>query len=108
MIVAASARRFLDACKSRGYHGFMITTITGKNQVTVPAAIAQRANIHLGTRLAWEQGESSDTIIVHVLPDTATMASELRGRGKSYRRGGSSAVRNLVRERARDDSERGA
>jgi bifunctional DNA-binding transcriptional regulator/antitoxin component of YhaV-PrlF toxin-antitoxin module len=86
----------------------MITTITGKNQVTVPAAIANRANIHLGTRLAWEQGENSDTIIVHVLPDKATIASQLRGCGKSFKRGGSSAVRNLVRERAHDDSERGA
>ncbi len=86
----------------------MITTITGENQVTVPAAIANRANIHPGTRLAWEQGESSDTIIVHVLPDTATVASQLKGCGKAYKRGGSSAVLNLVRERARDDSERGA
>ncbi len=48
----------------------MITTITGKNQVTVPAAIASHANIHIGTRLDWEPGESSDTIIVRVLPDT--------------------------------------
>ena len=82
----------------------MITTITGKNQVTVPAAIASHANIHLGTRLDWEPGESSDTIIVRVLPDTATIASQLRGCGKAYKRGSSSAVRNLVRERARDDS----
>ena len=86
----------------------MITRITGKNQVTVPAAIASRANIHLGTRLDWEPGESSDTIIVRVLPDTATIASQLRGCGKAYKRGSGSAVRNLVRERERDDSVRGA
>ena len=81
----------------------MITTITGKNQVTVPAVIVNRANIHVGTRLSWEQGESSDTIIVHVLPDTATIASQLRGRGKAYKRGKHSAVANLVRERMQGD-----
>lgn len=85
----------------------MITTITGKNQVTVPAAIVGRANIHPGTRLDWEQGEAEDTLIVHVLPDTATTASRLRGRGKKYKRHGSNAVQNLVREREREDQERG-
>ncbi len=86
----------------------MITTITGKNQVTVPAAIVKCANIHAGTRLSWEQGESSDTIIVHVLPDAGVLASRLRGAGKVFKRGNSSAVQNLVRERIRDDTERSA
>ena len=86
----------------------MITTITGKNQVTVPAAIASHANMHAGTRLDWKPGKAANTIIVHVLPDTATIASQLRGCGKKHKRRGKSAVRNLVQEREREDRERNA
>jgi bifunctional DNA-binding transcriptional regulator/antitoxin component of YhaV-PrlF toxin-antitoxin module len=85
---------------------FMITTITGKNQVTVPARLAARADLHPGTRLDWELAESGDTLIAHVLPDVATLASRLRGAGRKHLRGGGSAVRNLIRERAREDAER--
>ena len=84
----------------------MITTITGKNQVTVPAALAVQAAVHSGTRLDWELAEGRDMFVVHILPDPATVASSLRGRGRKYRRGGASAVRKLVRERAREDRER--
>lgn len=35
----------------------MITTITGKNQVTVPASIVSQYNMRAGTRLDWEPGE---------------------------------------------------
>lgn len=104
----AGRRIFLDASISRGYSHSMITTVTGKNQVTVPVAIANHADIHPGTRLDWEPGETKDTIIVHVLPDAATIASRLRGRGKAYKRRGGSAVRNLAREREREDRGRDA
>lgn len=84
----------------------MITTITGKNQVTVPAAIAAQTNMHPGTRLDWELAKQEGVLIVHVLPDPAELASGLRGSGRKYRRPGASAVGNLVRERAREDRER--
>ena len=84
----------------------MITTITGKNQVTVPAALAAQADVHPGTRLDWELAGEGNVFVVHVLPDTATVASSLRGSGREHRRRGVSAVPNLVRERAREDRER--
>jgi len=89
-----------------GYYYTMITTITGKNQVTVPAALARRANIHPGTRLDWELGDDAETLVVRVLPDAATLASQLRGSGRKYKQGGVNAVENLVRERGREDRER--
>jgi bifunctional DNA-binding transcriptional regulator/antitoxin component of YhaV-PrlF toxin-antitoxin module len=85
----------------------MSTTVTGKNQVTVPASLASRANMRPGTRLDWELAESGDTLIVHVLPDTATGATRLRGSGRKHRRHGGSAVQNLVKERAQEDAGRG-
>lgn len=90
-----------------GYSYSMITTITGKNQVTVPAALARQANIHPGTRLDWALAADKETLVAKVLPDPATVASHLRGSGRKYRQQGSSAVTNLVRERDREDRERG-
>jgi hypothetical protein len=87
-------------------HAFaMITTLTGKNQVTVPARLAVRANLHPGTRLDWELAESGDRLIAHVLPDVATLASRLRGAGRAHLRHGQTPVQNLIRERAREDRE---
>ena len=84
----------------------MITTITGKNQVTVPAAIARRADIHPGTRLDWEMADTEGVLVVRVLPDPATLASAVCGRGRKYKRSDADAVRNLVSEREREDRER--
>lgn len=87
----------------------MITTITGKNQVTVPAAIANQANIRPGMRLDWEISDEDEAkLIVRVLPDPATVASQLRGSGRRYRTSNKrSAVENLVRERSREDDAKG-
>jgi len=81
----------------------MITTITGKNQVTVPAAIVAEADLRPGTRLDWQIAEEG-VLIVRVLPDRGTIASHLRGSGRRHRRPDRpSAVDGLVRERTRED-----
>ena len=85
----------------------MITQVTGKNQVTVPARIAAKEGIHAGTRLDWQPADEEHVLIVHVLPDRATLATQLRGRGKRRRRKRSSAVANLIGEREREDRGRG-
>jgi AbrB family looped-hinge helix DNA binding protein len=96
----------LDGDGVMAYANAMITTITGKNQVTVPAALARLVNIHPGTRLDWELADE-ETLLVRVLPDPASLASQLCGSGRRYKRQGVDAVENLVRERERDDRERG-
>ncbi len=80
----------------------MITTVTGKNQVTVPSEIAQKAHIHRGTRLEWSPTDRDDVLQVRVLPDRATLASRLRGRGKQKARLGAGAVERLIQERDRE------
>ena len=81
----------------------MITRITGKNQVTVPAAIVAEADLRPGTRLDWQIAEEG-ILIVRVLPDRGTRASQLRGSGRRYRRPNrASAVDGLVRERTREN-----
>ena len=81
----------------------MITTVTGKNQVTVPAAIAAVEAIEPGTRLQWRATEREHVLEVRVLPSVAAVAAGLRGRGLRHRRRAGSAVDALVQERERED-----
>ncbi len=84
----------------------MITKITGKNQVTVPAKIVAQAKIKPGSRLDWRQTKRKHILEVRILPDKATLATELRGRGSKYKNQNTNTVANLIRERATDESER--
>jgi bifunctional DNA-binding transcriptional regulator/antitoxin component of YhaV-PrlF toxin-antitoxin module len=81
----------------------VITRITGKNQVTVPAEIARREKMRPGTRLEWRSTDREHVLEVHVLPDPAALADELRGRGNAHKRERGSAVARLIDERMRDD-----
>ena len=81
----------------------MITKVTGKNQVTIPAKLAAREAIRVGTRLEWQSTDEEHVLKVRVLPDQATLASQTRGRGASYKRADSDPIANLVRERAESE-----
>ena len=48
----------------------MITTVTGKNQITIPAELARELDIAPGTRLDWAKGETG-VLIVKVIPNRA-------------------------------------
>lgn len=84
----------------------MITTITGKNQVTVPASIVARANLRPGTRLDWDLAEDG-VLLVRILPDRAAVAAQLRGRGQRHLPKGASAVADLIEEREQDEKDGG-
>lgn len=80
----------------------MITRITGKNQVTVPASIVAEAGLRPGTRLDWEVAKDG-VLIVRVLPDRGTLASSLRGAGRPHLKAPSDVVESLVEERELDE-----
>lgn len=84
----------------------MITTVTGKNRVTVPAGIATGEEIRPGTKLDWELTDVAHVLRVRVLPDPARLAATLEGHGKRFLREGHSPVEALIREREREDEER--
>ena len=83
----------------------MITKVTGKNQVTVPAVVAVAEGIEPGTRLAWSFTEREHVLEVRVLKSVAEVAADLRGRGVRYRSTPGSAVDALLREREREERE---
>jgi len=66
----------------------MTTTITGRNQITIPAALVERMGLTPGTRIAWEPGEVADEFICRVVPDPAVLAVKLRGAGRQSLKSG--------------------
>lgn len=74
--------RSLDMSISLTYTGGMITTITGKNQVTLPAEIVRALDLKIGIQLEWSIGPDR-TLIARPLPGRAQRAAELLGPGAS-------------------------
>ena len=62
----------------------MITTVTQKNMITIPAEVARAFGIQPGWKLDWQPVEGSNEILVRVIPDRAEMARRLLGSGKKY------------------------
>ena len=86
----------------------MTTTLTGKNQITIPASLSARYRLKPGTRIEWLVGAEPDEIVCRVLPDPATIAAELRGAGRKHLRPGKHPITELLNERSSDDEQREA
>lgn len=84
----------------------MITTITGKNQVTIPAKLVHELDIQPGQRLEWSLREDGD-LTVRILPSRADLARKAAGMGKSWLKPGQDPVAELIEERAQSDREEG-
>ncbi|MFI0606538.1 MAG: AbrB/MazE/SpoVT family DNA-binding domain-containing protein [Anaerolineae bacterium] len=80
----------------------MITTITGKNQVTLPAAIVRALELSAGTELDWEIGPNG-TLIATPRPSRAQLAAALMGAGRRYLQPGSDPIADLIAERVADE-----
>lgn len=62
----------------------MITTVTQKNMVTIPAEVGRRFGIRPGWRLDWQPVEGRDEILVRVIPDRGELARRLLGAGRQF------------------------
>ena len=82
----------------------MITTVTGKNQITIPAAIANRIGLKSGSRIDWQLSSNPDEIRCIVLPEPSVIAASLRGAGKRFLTPGLDPSAALLAERATDES----
>ena len=82
----------------------MITTVTGKNQITIPAAIANRIGLKSGSRIDWQLTSKSDEIRCVVLPEPSVIAASLRGAGKRFLKPGQDPSAALLAERSADES----
>lgn len=77
----------------------MITTVTQKNMITIPAEVGRRFGIKPGYRLDWQPVEGKDEILVRIIPDRGELARRLLGAGRRYSPE-RDAVAELVAERA--------
>ena len=84
----------------------MITKVTGKNQVTIPVAIAEKLTIHRGSRLDWRVLDDGRSVEVRVLPTRGEVARKLWGAGRLPGSPDSDAVAELIKQRVRDDEDR--
>ena len=59
----------------------MITTVTRKNRIAIPAEVCRKLGIRPGWKLDWQPVEGKDEILVKVIPNRNVLARELCGLG---------------------------
>jgi AbrB family looped-hinge helix DNA binding protein len=77
----------------------MVTTVTGKNQITIPAELVRQLDIQPGTRVEWSIGEEG-VLIARLLPPRAELARQAAGMGRKWLTEGADPVAELIQERA--------
>lgn len=83
---------------------FMISTVTTKNMVTIPADLARQHGVSPGCLLDWESTSETE-IRVRVLPKRGDLARRLMGQGRQFLKPGADPIRDLIEERTREDAE---
>jgi AbrB family looped-hinge helix DNA binding protein len=76
--------------------------VTGKNQVTIPAAIARELNIEPGMEIEWITGEDR-SVVVRPVESRYELAKRLQGILRPYLRPGDDPIGDLIRERIEED-----
>lgn len=84
----------------------MITTVTGKNQVTIPAKLVSQLNIQPGTRIDWAIGEDG-VLVARLLPSRSELARQAAGMGRKWLTQGADPVAELITERVQADVDEG-
>ena len=80
----------------------MITTVTGKNQITIPAKIMRALDIQPGTRLDWSVDDQG-ALVAQILPHRGVLARRAAGMAKGWVDAKSSPIDGLITERVRDN-----
>jgi bifunctional DNA-binding transcriptional regulator/antitoxin component of YhaV-PrlF toxin-antitoxin module len=81
----------------------MQSTVTGKNQVTIPAELARRHGITVGSRIEWSPTKEPDLLMVRVLPDRRELSRRLQGSLRSEVKDPAACIQALIDGRAEDD-----
>lgn len=79
-------------------------TVTGKNQITIPAAIARALRIEPGMQLEFQIGEGQ-TMLVRPVETRAELARRVQGKWRHLLRPDDDPIAELIREREEEDKE---
>ena len=81
-------------------------TVTGKNQITIPAAVVRELQIEPGMKLEFElTGERA--VVMRPVESRAEKVRRLEGMLRPYLPPGADPIGDLIREREQDDEEMG-
>jgi bifunctional DNA-binding transcriptional regulator/antitoxin component of YhaV-PrlF toxin-antitoxin module len=84
----------------------MTSTVTAGNQVTIPAALAEKYHVQPGALVEWlEQG--NERLSVRFIPSRQALAEKLCGAGAHLQPQRDSSA-DLVREREQEEADRRA
>jgi AbrB family looped-hinge helix DNA binding protein len=86
----------------------MTTTLTGKNQITVPAEIARKLGLQTGARFDWAVSDQPNQIVITIRPTRRQLLDRVRAIGRRYGKPGQNPIADLIREREEDDRMREA
>ena len=81
----------------------MITTVTGKNQVTIPADVARKYRIEPGAQLEWQPGRGQDEITIRVHAGPRETLRLIRELGADYRGRSQDSATVLQQQRRSED-----
>jgi AbrB family looped-hinge helix DNA binding protein len=84
----------------------MITTVTGKNQITIPAKLARELDIQPGQRIDWAIGEDG-VLIARILPSRSELAQQAAGMGRHWLDSGVDPIADLIDDRVNADKDEG-
>jgi len=86
----------------------MVTTVTGKNQITLPADVVAELGLEKGVRLEWTVDKAHGHLIGKIQPSRGQLLVRLREIGRKTKRDGLDSAVELARWRAQEDQEREA
>lgn len=81
----------------------MVTTITGKNQVTLPAALLRDLDWKPGTQLEWSITPDGK-LLASRKPTRADLARQLLGRGRHLLQPTDAPLQTLLQERLTEEA----
>lgn len=81
----------------------MTTTLTGKNQITVPAEITQKLGLRRGAQFDWVVGAQPNKIVITVKPTRKQLLERVRQLGRKAKRSGVDEVAEFIKWREEDD-----
>ena len=96
----------LDMVNVKERRETMQTTVTGKNQVTIPSEVARKAGIRRGTKLNWSVSKDGKTVRLSVAPTRGELGRRMMGLAREYLKPEDNPIADLITERVRDDADR--
>jgi len=81
----------------------MTTTLTGKNQITVPAEITRKLGLTAGAQFEWALGDRPDRITITIKPTRKQLLQRVRELGRKAKRPGVDEIAEFAKWREADD-----